>query len=73
MNNLLQNKMYKLSLLKFLIIKLTIQKVEKQLSNLKKIYLILIEKINLCSKIKKNMRIFLNKVKFNTIKKYMQY
>ena len=36
MNNLLQNKMYKLSLLKFLIIKLTIQKVEKQLSNLKK-------------------------------------
>ena len=72
MNNLLQNKMYKLSLLKFLIIKLTIQKVEKQLSNLKKIYLILIEKINLCSKIK-NMRIFLNKVKFNTIKKYIQY
>lgn len=53
MNNLLQNKMYKLSLLKFLIIKVTIQKVEKQLSNLKKIYLILIEKINLCSKIKK--------------------
>ena len=36
MNNLLQNKMYKLSLLKFLIIKVTIQKVEKQLSNLKK-------------------------------------
>lgn len=35
MNNLLQNKMYTLSLLKFLIIKLTIQKVEK-LSNLKK-------------------------------------
>jgi hypothetical protein len=39
MNNLLQNKMYKLSLLKFLIIKLTIQKVEKQLSNLKKKYI----------------------------------
>lgn len=64
--------MYKLSLLKFLIIKLTIQKVEKQLSNLKKIYLILIEKINLCSKIKKYEN-FLNKVKFNTIKKYIQY
>lgn len=58
MNNLLQNKMYKLSLLKFLIIKLTIQKVEKQLSNLKKIYLILIEKINLCSKIKKYENFF---------------
>lgn len=57
MNNLLQNKMYKLSLLKFLIIKLTIQKVEK-LSNLKKIYLILIEKINLCSKIKKYENFF---------------
>ena len=58
MNNLLQNKMYKLSLLKFLIIKLTIQKVEKQLNNLKKIYLILIEKINLCSKIKKYENFF---------------
>ncbi len=59
MNNLLQNKMYKLSLLKFLIIKLTIQKVENQLSNLKKkIYLILIEKINLCSKIKKYENFF---------------
>ena len=58
MNNLLQNKMYKLSLLKFLIIKVTIQKVEKQLSNLKKIYLILIEKINLCSKIKKYENFF---------------
>ena len=58
MNNLLHNKMYKLSLLKFLIIKLTIQKVEKQLSNLKKIYLILIEKINLCSKIKKYENFF---------------
>lgn len=72
MNNLLQNKMYKLSLLKFLIIKLTIQKVEKQLSNLKKIYLILIEKINLCSKIKKYENFF-EQVKFNTIKKYIQY
>ena len=58
MNNLLQNKMYKLSLLKFLIIKVTIQKVEKQLSNIKKIYLILIEKINLCSKIKKYENFF---------------
>ena len=58
MNNLLQNKMYKLSLLKFLIIKVTIQKVEKQLSNLKKIYLILIEKINLCSNIKKYENFF---------------
>ena len=58
MNNLLHIKMYKLSLLKFLIIKLTIQKVEKQLSNLKKIYLILIEKINLCSKIKKYENFF---------------
>ena len=72
MNNLLQNKMYKLSLLKFLIIKLTIQKVEKQLSNLKKIYLILIEKINLCSKIKKYENFF-EQSKFNTIKKYIQY
>ena len=58
MNNLLHNKMYTLSLLKFLIIKVTIQKVEKQLSNLKKIYLILIEKINLCSKIKKYENFF---------------
>lgn len=57
MNNLLHNKMYKLSLLKFLIIKVTIEKVEK-LSNLKKIYLILIEKINLCSKIKKYENFF---------------
>ena len=58
MNNLLHIKMCKLLLLKFLIIKLTIQKVEKQLSNLKKIYLILIEKINLCSKIKKYENFF---------------
>ena len=58
MNNLLQNKMYKLSLLKFLIIKVTIQKVDKQLKKIKKIYLILIEKINLCSKIKKYENFF---------------
>lgn len=36
MNNLLHNKMYKLSLLKFLIIKLTIQKVEKHFLIMKK-------------------------------------